>query len=255
MAGGEGVKKSDLPTRVVSAVVMVAVAGTALWLGGIVWAVLVGLLALGALWEWRDLVLGFTQTPAGKTAWIVAGVIYIGLAAAVLIYLRDMDIFGPFVIVSAVIATDVGAYFAGRSIGGPKIAPSISPSKTWAGLVGGAIGAALAIGILGWAWPAGLCDLFQPTPTLETGKFRFDGPCSLGIPPVAYLIRQSVIVGVLTAVIAQGGDFFESWMKRRAGVKDSGNLIPGHGGLLDRVDGLLAVSAVVGLLTISGLAL
>ncbi len=112
----------------------------------------------------------------------------------------------------AVIATDIGAYFAGRSIGGPKIAPSISPSKTWAGLAGGMAGAALVL-MLG----------------------RGNG-----------MAAEAIGGGAMLAIVAQAGDFFESWMKRRAGVKDSGKLIPGHGGLFDRVDGLLAVVFVGG---------
>jgi len=124
-------------------------------------------------------------------------------------------------VVGAVIATDIGAYFAGRMIGGPKIAPSISPSKTWAGLFGGAVGSGLSLVLLS----------------------SFSGnPAAVTILP-AYLLAGAVI-----AIIAQVGDFFESWMKRRAGVKDSGNLIPGHGGLFDRVDGLLAVCFVLGVL-------
>jgi phosphatidate cytidylyltransferase len=119
-----------------------------------------------------------------------------------------------------VIAVDVGAYFAGRAIGGPRIAPKISPAKTWAGLVGGALLAGL-VGVL-----AELVDI---------------GPGALipGAPMVALV--GAVLSGVLIAVLAQAGDFFESWMKRRAGVKDSGALIPGHGGLFDRLDGFIAV--------------
>jgi phosphatidate cytidylyltransferase len=124
-----------------------------------------------------------------------------------------------------VIATDVGAYFSGRTFGGPKIAPAISPSKTWSGLAGAAVLSALAsLGLL----------------LLATGRIFFDE---------AQVLAQFTLAGVAVAVIAQAGDFFESWMKRRAGVKDSGSLIPGHGGLFDRVDGLLAVLFVAGLLS------
>jgi phosphatidate cytidylyltransferase len=122
-----------------------------------------------------------------------------------------------------VVATDVGAYFAGRAIGGPKIAPAISPSKTWAGLGGGIVGASL----VGWIG-ARLVGAGE-------GDELFTG------------LTDIILFGVLVAVIAQAGDFFESWMKRRAGVKDSGKLIPGHGGLFDRLDGLLAVLFVIAL--------
>jgi phosphatidate cytidylyltransferase len=120
-------------------------------------------------------------------------------------------------LVAAVIATDVGAYFAGRTLGGPKIAPKISPSKTWAGLAGGMIGASVVL-------------------VLGRGN---------------NMVADAIAGGMLLAVTAQAGDFFESWMKRRAGVKDSSHLIPGHGGLFDRVDGLLAVLFVGGLITMA----
>ena len=129
-----------------------------------------------------------------------------------LVFLRIPE-FGPapiLLLVSTVIAVDVGAYFAGRTIGGPKIAPSISPSKTWAGLAGGMVAATLIVWI----------------GAHEVGK-----------------LNPWLIVGApLVAIVAQIGDFFESWLKRRAGVKDSGALIPGHGGLFDRVDGLIAIA-------------
>jgi phosphatidate cytidylyltransferase len=105
-------------------------------------------------------------------------------------------------------ATDIFAYFAGRSIGGPKLAPRISPNKTWAGLGGGIAGAAVGGAIVAWL---------------------------LGLEPIFYF------AGGPLGLIAQGGDLYESWIKRRAGVKDSGTILPGHGGVLDRLDGLLPV--------------
>jgi phosphatidate cytidylyltransferase len=104
--------------------------------------------------------------------------------------------------------TDIGAYFAGRAIGGPKLAPRISPNKTWAGLLGGMAGAA----VIGW---------------IAAHFLRIDG--------------IFLLLGAPMAALAQAGDLFESWIKRRAGVKDSGSILPGHGGLLDRLDGLLPV--------------
>ena len=109
-------------------------------------------------------------------------------------------------------ATDIFAYFAGRAIGGPKLAPRISPNKTWAGLIGGMVGASFC----GWA----VAWYFE-----------------LGTP--------FVWIGATMGLLAQLGDLYESWEKRRAGVKDSSNLLPGHGGVLDRLDGLLAVAVAV----------
>lgn len=242
-------KKSDLGVRVLSAIVMVAVAGTALWLGGWFWTAFVALVALGVLWEWRGLVCGFVPSAMGRAAWLIGGIVYVAIGGGFLLLLRgDFEGAGRvLVILSGVVGTDVGAYFAGRAIGGPKIAPSISPSKTWAGLFGGMLGAAMVIALVAHAWDAGLCDQFYP----RAGEFGFDGPCSgyiLMYPPEGLLL-WALISGSIVAAVAQFGDFFESWMKRRAGAKDSGSLIPGHGGLFDRVDGLLSVCFVMAILT------
>ena len=182
---------------------------------------------------------------------MLGGVAYVGIAVFSL-----FTLYGEFegagrvlLIIGAVIGTDIGAYFAGRSIGGPKIAPRISPSKTWAGLFGGMLGAAAMLALFPMLWEGGLCRAFYPPAVLPPGVFQFDGPCS-GIvrfrPPDGVLL-WAALGGAIIAVVAQAGDFFESWMKRRAGVKDSGKLIPGHGGLFDRVDGLLAVLFVAGI--------
>ena len=249
-------KKSDLGVRTASAVVMLAVAGTALWLGSWWWTVLVAAVALGVLWEWKSLAFAISQGRMARLAWAFAGLVYMVVAAVVLIILRlpDEGIFQVGLVLLAVIGVDVGAYLAGRSIGGPKIAPKISPSKTWAGLFGGVLGASLLLIGLSWSWRSGMCDVYfraydQPLPY---GTVRFDGPCSLVAPPLSYLLPVGTLIGALIAVVAQAGDFFESWMKRRAGVKDSGNLIPGHGGLFDRLDGLLAVLFVIGVLYLAG---
>ena len=226
MAGAEEAKKSDLGVRVLSAVVMVAVAGIALWLGGWPFAAFVAIVAAGVFWEWWDLVLRFAKRPIARVLWIAAGIAYLFVAAVALIELREDSLAVACQLLLMVIAVDVGAYFAGRTIGGPKIAPKISPSKTWAGLAGGIVAAAAAhAAVMPWT--------DSDFPTLSAGAI--DGFSLLG--------------GTLVAVIAQLGDFFESRMKRKAGVKDSGALIPGHGGLFDRVDGLVAVLFVVGLLT------
>lgn len=229
MAEASTKKNADLPVRIASAVVMVVVAGSALWIGGPLWTLFVSLIALGVLWEWRGLVRGFELSAVRRIGWLVGGFVYIGIAALMMASLRLLP-FEPahvilIAVMLAVIGTDVGAYFAGRSIGGPKIAPAISPSKTWSGLLGGMIGAGVG---------------------LVLGSYATEGFADLGI---------KLAVGPIIAVIAQAGDFFESWMKRRAGVKDSGRLIPGHGGLFDRVDGLLAVMFAIGLVALGDLAL
>lgn len=233
-------KKSDLGTRTLSAVVMLAVAGIALWLGGWWWTALVGVIAAGVLYEWRRLVRLFASEPADQASWMLGGILYLGVAAATLMFLRDeQGLSGVLVVVLLVIGTDVGAYFVGRKFGGPKIAPKISPSKTWSGLLGGIAAAFLFLFLFVWgqlAW--GLGGIEHPA---VGSAFRLNLP---------YAPRMLLVAGA-TAVIAQTGDFFESWMKRRAGVKDSSHLIPGHGGLFDRVDGLLAVSFVGGILILA----
>ncbi len=231
--------KSDLATRTLSAIVMVAVAGAALWLGGWVFIAFVVAVGLGVLWEWWGLVQRIAKTPLGAAVWMVAGVSYVGIAMAVLTWLREQEhgVVAALMPIAVVIAVDVGAYFVGRTIGGPKIAPSISPSKTWAGLLGGMVGASAVMIGRGWY------DFQRAVDQMESWQM---GMLVDELPRPDW--PMLVLAGGLLAIIAQSGDFFESWMKRRAGVKDSGGLIPGHGGLFDRVDGLLAVLFVGGLL-------
>lgn len=159
------------------------------------------------------------QAPAGRL-WLAAGVPYIGIGAIALIGLRgdgEAGLGNVLFVVGIVWASDIGAYAAGRLLGGPKLAPRLSPSKTWAGAAGG-LGAAALAGCL-----------------------------------VARAIAPGPVAGVVPAALAlglasQAGDLLESWIKRQRKVKDSSALIPGHGGLFDRVDGLLAAAALAGLL-------
>ena len=212
-------KKSDLGVRVASAAVMLAVAGTALWLGGWWWRSLAVLVGMACVWELARLVFAIVQSGTAKLLGLLGGAIYIGLAVAALVQMPVEVVLG---IVAIVVATDTGAYFSGRAIGGAKIAPKISPSKTWAGLVGGMT----AAGLVSFA-------------------FFFS---NVGDRAFSYMGVVAILIGAMLAVLAQTGDFFESWLKRRAGVKDSSNLIPGHGGVFDRVDGLLPVAiASIGL--------
>ena len=156
--------------------------------------------------------------------WTAIGALWVALPCVSLLWLaRD----GPagrstlLWLLAVVWATDIGAYTVGRALGGPRLAPRWSPRKTWTGLVGGAVCA----GLTGWATAAWL----ETTPVLPL-----------------------VLVSAGLAIVGQFGDLAESAAKRRFGVKDSSGLIPGHGGLLDRLDGLLAVAPVVALLTLIG---
>jgi len=171
----------------------------------------------------------------GNPIWMVVGVFYIGLPSLALMWLRSGpgdkgDEFGLHLIMwlfAVVWSADIGAYAAGRSIGGPKLAPRISPNKTWAGLMGGVLAASIA------------------------------GYISAIILDSSGMVAL-VVLSAVTGLVSQGGDLLESWIKRRFDVKDSSNLIPGHGGLLDRVDALLAaafVIAMTGLLSKSTLTL
>ncbi len=193
---------------------------------------LLGVLAVVAVASlygaWRALILVVLSTAvlygaerlAARTprrGWLAFGALYIGLPACAYIAIAGDPQWGRATILwmfFAVAATDMGAYFCGRTIGGPKIAPSISPNKTWAGLIGGTA-AAMAVGAVA-------ADYW-----LER--------------PVWPLVGLSAAL----AVISQAGDFFESLVKRKFGVKDSSAIIPGHGGLFDRIDGHIAVAASV----------
>jgi phosphatidate cytidylyltransferase len=210
---------NELAKRILSATLLAALLLVVLWLGS--WWFL-ALLAVGGVLVFREfarLVLAITPDVIWRALWLAVGVLYIGFALYGLWQVRaaDRGLFYSVWLFLAVWSTDVGAFAAGRLIGGPKIAPAISPSKTWAGLVGGVIlaglvsAAMLAVLLGNWLTVGGAI------------LFGFE-------------------IGAPLALLAQAGDFFESWMKRRAGVKDSGALIPGHGGLFDRIDGLLPVA-------------
>lgn len=217
----DAARKSDLAVRTASAAVMLAIAGTAFWVGGAVFMFFVALVGFLVVLEWRNIVVRFPDDNLAKGIWMAIGGLYAAFACAAVLLLHDVGLFLP--ILAAVIGTDIGAYFAGRLIGGPKIAPAISPSKTWAGLGGGMVGSTL------------LFTLALSFTFVDMAYFRAFLPLFL-------------LLGILLAIVAQAGDFFESWMKRRAAVKDSGTLIPGHGGMFDRVDGLLAASIAAYLL-------
>jgi phosphatidate cytidylyltransferase len=226
MSEGEVKPRSDLGVRTLSGVAMMSVAIAAIWFGGYAFVALVVVVGLGVYWEFSKLVLGFAKNNITLALWLAGGFVYVGLACFTLL-LFSAPFFGKIVtvvLIAGVIGTDVGAYFAGRTIGGPKIAAKISPSKTWSGLAGGMAGAGLLMIAAQKAFNLDYTFVYSPLFTMAAGA--------------------------VLAVVAQAGDFFESWIKRRSGVKDSGRLIPGHGGLFDRTDGLIAVAFVLGVISL-----
>ncbi len=250
-----------LLTRILSAAVMLPLALLAIWWGGWGFGALICVASAVMFWEWNGMVvrqfglsgrvgavgcalavalalawpvgavpvllltagLVVALAPGAARGWLGWGVLYCGLPAMALLWLRGtgsapLGLETVLWLMVVVWATDSGAYACGRLIGGPLLLPVISPKKTWAGLIGGAFSAALVGGATAWI--------------MQT-------------PNMGVLVGLSAIL----AVVAQAGDLFESWVKRRWGVKDSSAIIPGHGGVLDRVDGLLTASVVVAVLS------
>ena len=207
---------NELLIRSVAGIVLILLAMGTAFLGGYAFAVFVALASVMIFYEWRRLVAGW------GFGWKAAGFVYALVPALALLWIRDRAPQGLELLLWVFIVTwttDIGAYFAGRAIGGPKLAPRVSPNKTVAGLIGGMVSAALA----GYAW--------------------------------AELMSLSAVLfwlAPLFAIAAQCGDLFESWMKRRAGVKDSGTWLPGHGGALDRLDGLVVVATLTAAVQLGG---
>jgi phosphatidate cytidylyltransferase len=197
---------SEFRKRVISAVILAPIVLGAIISGGVWFYALMLLVAVYMMREW-DALTAFRNS----AGWGAAGVFYVILTCICLIRLREEALGGSIELLLFLLlivwSTDIGAYFSGKLIGGVRLVPSISPNKTWAGLLGG-MGAAMLVSVI--------LSIF----------FAF--------PPH---IAHAIWMGPLLAIVAQTGDIFESWMKRKAGVKDSGHLIPGHGGILDRVDG------------------
>lgn len=254
------VRWADLKPRVISAAAMLVVGAVEIWLGGLPFLALVTLLTAAMIWElarmtgpvagfgpsWMPMALGalaagmmvLDEAPHdGINAWLLMPLMglallatprlhpvataLIGLAIMVaghgLFVLRDEEGSAAFIwLLSIVIVSDISGYFVGRLLGGPKFWPAISPKKTWSGTIAGWIGAAL----VGFAF-------------LLAGHGGW----------------QLVIFSPLLAFAGQMGDIAESWIKRRTGVKDSSNLIPGHGGVMDRFDALTGAMVAVMLLT------
>ena len=206
---------NELAIRTLTGAIMVMIALLAAYVGGDIFAILVAAAASAMFYEWLRMVRGWSP------GWYVAGFFYALLPALALLWIRErsgLDLLIWCFIVTW--STDIGAYFAGRRFGKRKLAPSVSPNKTYEGLYGGMAAATLFGGA--WVFATGL------------------GKPLLSFPP-------------LFAIAAQMGDLFESWMKRRAGVKDSGMWLPGHGGVLDRLDGLVPVAVLTAAAQLMGL--
>jgi phosphatidate cytidylyltransferase len=216
--------RSNLALRVVSSLVLAPLAIIVVWLGGWPFVAFWTLAACIVLWEWTTLVKGGpgVGAPGSFVGWMVLGLAYaLALLIAPVLLRADAKLgFTAIIFLFAVVwAGDIAAYFVGRAVGGPKLWAAVSPKKTWSGAIGGAM-AAMAAGLVVAA---------------------FAGLTSLGVVALLALFLSSV---------AQLGDLFESAIKRRFGAKDSSGLLPGHGGLMDRLDGFLTAAlaaAMVGL--------
>ena len=201
----------DLKTRAFSAFILAGIALGAIVVGGVVFTSLILFMAITMHKEWKNM------TENEPYALYMFGYPYIILPCACLLWLRTLSLpydshFGIkliFILAGIISATDIGAYFTGRKFGKRKLCPSISPNKTWEGLIGGVLCATIV-------------------------AFT-----SLSFIPINGITAPVILMGIIMAFIAQGGDLFKSWIKRRAGLKDSGSILPGHGGLIDRFDGYM----------------
>lgn len=208
----------ELGLRIISAVILAGMALASAWWGGAVFVIVWGALAGLVLVEWLKIVW---SKPA-RLIWAVSGVAYALALFLSMWLLRSDDRMGFIAVLflfAIVWATDVLAYFTGRTFGGPKLAPRISPKKTWSGMIGGVAGGTAA-GLL--------------------------------LLALAGLEVRWIHAGLaaLLSLASVGGDLFESAFKRHFAVKDSGQLIPGHGGFMDRLDGFLVAAAVAALIGI-----
>ena len=200
-------RANELPLRVGSSIVLGALALATTWIGGMLFLLFWLATATRVFWEWA-------RITSWRPLWLVAGTFYAAIFFASLWFLRRDPAFGFTVLVwifAMVWAVDIAAYFAGRRVGGPKLWPAVSPNKTWSGAIGGTIGGLIAGSIV----------------IMVSG---------LMLRPMHAAIMLVLII------VAQLGDLMESAVKRRFGVKDSGHLIPGHGGLMDRCDSLIAAA-------------
>jgi phosphatidate cytidylyltransferase len=208
----------DLRWRLISAAVLAPIALACVWFGGLAFLLLIGAGLVLLIEEWIRLCrhANAPSLRAGGTLWIA-------LAAAALLWVRADPAAGRANVLFLLLliwASDTGAYLVGRLVGGPRLAPLISPGKTWSGTAGGILAALAVAGGAVWLLPG------------------------------AGNLTRAAAVALVFCVIGQLGDLAESWAKRRFGVKDSGTLIPGHGGLLDRLDALIALAPFAALLAL-----
>jgi phosphatidate cytidylyltransferase len=206
---------NNLVLRVISAAVLAPVAIYAAYLGGWPFTVFWAAATVAVLWEWISLVTGL--------GWIIAGIGYAGIMLLAPLLLRGDEAYGFLAVLllfAIVWTTDVLGYFAGRAFGGPKLLPAVSPKKTWSGAIAGTLGAMIVA-----VMAASFFGTFNRT--------------------------AIAIIALLLSVVAQLGDLLESWVKRQFGAKDASRLIPGHGGVMDRLDGFWAAAllgCLIGLL-------
>ena len=212
----------NLQKRIISAGILAPIVLYIVFVGGLLFTSLVVIATVIMSFEWASITLSDESiTKEAKQKWRNGGIAYISLFACSLIYLRSAEngLWLVLLLLAIVWATDIAAFFVGRTLKGPKILPKISPNKTWSGLLGGTVAAA-AVGF------------FASVFTSELNMLSF------------------VFICAILAPVAQAGDFFESWVKRKFGVKDSGDIIPGHGGLLDRIDGLTSVAPIMAIVSL-----
>ena len=209
----------SLRQRILSSLLLAPFVILLIYYGGAFFNTLIIFMTIIMTTEWMGIITNRIDdinepiTPRSRK-WTIYGILYVGIFASSLIYLRSLEegLAAILFLVLLVWTTDIAAYFTGKMIGGPKIWKSVSPNKTWAGL----IGAMIATGLVGI-----ILSIFMP-----------------------YNYFTMFVFGALVAVIAQIGDFMESALKRKFKVKDSGNIIPGHGGIMDRMDGFVTVTPI-----------
>lgn len=208
---------SSLALRLLSSLVLIPVVIGMIGLGGWAYAILAALCIGIALAEWVNITKHIPGSTLFQTALILLGIVYLGGSFLEMVVLRrQMDgAYWTIIFMLVIWASDSTAYLFGKTIGGPKMSPTISPNKTWSGYAGALIGPALV-----------LMAAVHVTPFFPEA-----------LPTPSLLV--TALAGILVGIAGQSGDLMISAMKRKAGLKDTGALIPGHGGILDRIDALL----------------